>query len=64
MTVPPKRTVDISPLKNYVYNFPKNSMLRMLVVSEADELEADEYMIKMGVWLRSLRLELEVAESG
>ena len=55
MKVPPRRTVDMRPLKN--------SMLRELVISEADELDAEEYLIKMGVWLRLLRFEGGVAES-
>jgi len=52
----PKRnfnSVNLHKLKTYVFDaFPERSLLRELVLAELDELDAREFIGKVGTWLR------------
>ena len=50
------RRVSIVGLKQFaVTRLPKGSALRELLLSERDELAAEEFLAKMDVWLKLLR---------
>lgn len=53
------RRVDISRLKGFALRqLPQGSQLRELMMSESDEMAAEELLVKMGIWLRLLDIEL------
>lgn len=48
--------VSIQRLKNFAYEkIPKSHILHTLLLSEPEELEATELVIKIGVWLKLIR---------
>lgn len=47
--------VNIRPIKAKAVNFPDN--VRNLILSEKDELDADEFLIKIETWEKLLRME-------
>ncbi len=50
--------VCIKPLKNFsLLNLTRNSHLRVLILSESDEMTTDVFLVKMGDWLKLLTLE-------
>jgi hypothetical protein len=49
-------TVDVRRLKDFALTLPKGSSLKDLLVSEDDELDVREFLVKMGVWLKLLRM--------
>ncbi len=52
----PEKMVDIKPLKSNVSTiFPQNSVLRGLILEEDDTMPAQEFVAKVGVWLKLLR---------
>ena len=52
----PDQAVNIKPLKGLVAtNFPVNSIVRTLILEEPETMPAEEYVIKVGIWLRILR---------
>lgn len=58
VTMYPGGKINIRPLKEQVLsNFPVNSALREVVLSEPDEMTAEEFSIKLDNWLTLLRLE-------
>lgn len=46
--------VDIRSLKAMIFEFP-NSALRDLILTEADLLTRDNFVLKMEIWLKLLR---------
>jgi hypothetical protein len=53
-----EKVVDISPLKRLATRaLPANSVLRRVLLSEPDRLEARDYLAKLGTWLAILREE-------
>ena len=48
---------NIRVLKNYAVDLPKDSRLRDLILAEDDELDAEEFLAKMDLWLKLLRME-------
>lgn len=59
----PMSVVDIRPLKQ----FAEKKMLgcpfaRQLVTTEADELRAEDFLIKVSVWLRLVKLEQQARQ--
>lgn len=56
--IPGANRLDIRRLKDFAMrNLPEDSKLRTLILSERDELSIEEFLVKMGVWLRLLTLE-------
>lgn len=54
----PDQTVNIKPLKGLVAaDFPVNSIVRTLILEEPETMPAQEYIVKVGVWLRLQRRE-------
>ena len=50
----PNGKVATGPLKDIVRKLPPNHPLRVVVLSEPDEIDGDEYFVKLTVWLRLL----------
>jgi hypothetical protein len=51
-------SIDIRPLKGLATELlPSDSMLRRVLLSEADAIPADDYVCKLGTWLVILREE-------
>ncbi|MBS7658123.1 MAG: hypothetical protein ABIM42_08505 [candidate division WOR-3 bacterium] len=45
-------------LKDFALNnLPKGSVLREVLLMEKDELEVNEFLIKMDVWLKLFKME-------
>ena len=44
--------VNIERLKTFALDLPKGSMLRDLLLTEDDEMDVDEFIAKMDVWLK------------
>ena len=50
--------VNLKKLKEYALtNLPKKSLLRELILSEKEDLDAKEFVIKIDMWLKLLRRE-------
>jgi len=50
--------LDMRRLKDFAMrNLPEDSKLRILILSEKDELDAKEFIAKLGIWLKLLKLE-------
>ncbi|MEM3465388.1 MAG: hypothetical protein QXO75_07840 [Nitrososphaerota archaeon] len=50
--------LDMRRLKDFaIRNLPEDSKLRILILSEKDELDAKEFVAKVSVWLKLLTLE-------
>lgn len=48
--------VNIKSLKTFVFeNFPARCTLRDLILAEPDQMTKQEFVIKVGVWLKLLR---------
>ena len=52
-----RRKVNIRGLKAFVLKLPKNSRLRDLILAEDDEIDVQEFLSKMDLWLKLLRME-------
>lgn len=51
-------TLKTSRLKEFAISaLPEGSALRNVLLSERDEVDVDEFVAKMDVWLRLLRME-------
>ena len=51
-----RRTIDIKPLKSFAFEkFPKDCALRDVLLAEQDFLNAEEFAVKMEIWLKLLR---------
>ena len=58
MTTQISHKVNLKKLKEYALtNLPKNSHLRDLVLSEKDEIDAEEFVVKISMWLKLIRME-------
>lgn len=54
-----KGAVNLKTLKNFVFeNFPASCTLRDIILSEPDQMTRQEFVIKVGVWLKLLALSL------
>ena len=52
--------LNIRSLKQLVSGkLPRDSLLRRLILTEEDEFSIDEFIIKIGTWLKMLKLEAE-----
>ncbi len=52
------KTVDIARLKVFaVEGLPKDSKLRELILTEKDMLNVEEFLAKMDVWLKLVKME-------
>ncbi|MEM3476222.1 MAG: hypothetical protein QXF83_05825 [Candidatus Bathyarchaeia archaeon] len=52
------KRLSIRGLKDFALNnLPKGSVLREVLLMEKDELEVNEFLIKMDVWLKLLKME-------
>jgi thermostable 8-oxoguanine DNA glycosylase len=52
--------VDFRRLKSHVYErLPTNSVLRELILSEKDYMEIEEFLIKLDIYLKLMRRELD-----
>ncbi|MCD6241332.1 hypothetical protein J7K27_07440 [Candidatus Bathyarchaeota archaeon] len=50
--------VNIRSLRKFVdETFPRNSVLRELILGEPDQINVQEFLTKMKIWLRLLRME-------
>jgi len=49
--------VKIKRLRAFVFGLPRNSRLKEIILSEDDELEVQEFLVKMDVWLKLFRME-------
>lgn len=50
--------LNIKPLKELVFKeFPPDSVLRDLILSEDDELTAEEFIVKTRTWLKLVNRE-------
>ena len=51
-----RRRVDIRPLKVFAFEkFPKDCAIRDVLLAEHDFLNAEEFAVKMEIWLKLLR---------
>jgi hypothetical protein len=51
-------TVNILKLKSFAYEkLPQHSLLREFILSEKEELPISEFIVKIDVWLKLLRVE-------
>ncbi len=46
--------VSLRPIKEFVRKLPLGHPLRIIVLSEPDEIDGDECFVKLTVWLRLL----------
>jgi|TARA_B100000315_G_scaffold237350_1_gene254041 hypothetical protein len=52
------RRVNLRELKEFVLtNLPKKSLLRDLILSEKEDVTANEFVVKLDMWLKLLRRE-------
>ncbi len=52
------RRVNLRELKEFVLiNLPKKSLLRDLILSEKEDVTANEFVVKIDMWLKLLRRE-------
>jgi len=50
--------VDLRGLKQFIAEeFPVDSKLKALILSEPDRMSVEEYVIQVGTWLKLVRLE-------
>jgi len=50
--------VRITRLKDFAVNYlPKDSRLREVILNERDELDVNEFVAKIDVWLKLLKME-------
>lgn len=53
-----KQSLNIRKLKLFAFEkLPKQSLLREIILSEPDELDAHEFIVKVDVWLKLLKRE-------
>ncbi|MEM2507398.1 MAG: hypothetical protein QXF61_10190 [Nitrososphaeria archaeon] len=53
-----EKVINIKSLRKFVDDkFPGNSLIKYLVLSEPDQMPAEEFLVKMKLWLRLLRME-------
>jgi hypothetical protein len=50
----PEGKVSLRPVKQFVRSLEPAHPLRVVVISEPDEMDRSEYLIKLAVWLRLL----------
>lgn len=54
------KIVNLQRLKSHAYErLPINSVLRELILSENDYMEAEEFLIKLDIYLKLMRRELD-----
>lgn len=52
------RRIDIRSLKEFArQHLPRDSALREIILSDRDVLDAEEFLVKVDVWLKLLRME-------
>ncbi|MEM3733276.1 MAG: hypothetical protein QXK81_07225 [Candidatus Bathyarchaeia archaeon] len=52
------KRLSMKSLKDFALNnLPKGSVLREVLLMEKDELEVNEFLIKMDVWLKLFKME-------
>ena len=52
------RNVDVCVLKDWVFkNLPADATLRKVILKERDQLAAEEFAVKVSVWLHLAELE-------
>jgi hypothetical protein len=50
--------IDTRPLKQFaLQSLPPNSALRSILLSEPDSLSCEEFLVKLGMWLKLIRIE-------
>ncbi len=50
--------MDLRGLKRFIAEeFPDDSRLKSLILSEPDRMSVEEYVIQIGTWLKLVRLE-------
>lgn len=55
---PKPSRLDMRRLKDFALKtLPEDSKLRILLLSEKDELSVEEFVAKVGIWLKLLTLE-------
>ncbi len=48
--------IDIRPIKDFAYTeIPRDYVLRDILLDERDELDASEFAIKIGIWMKLMR---------
>lgn len=56
--IPKVNKLDMRRLKDFVMkSLPEDSKLRTLILNERDEISIEEFIAKVGVWLKLLTLE-------
>ena len=54
----PIKIINIRSLKNFAFEkLPKSSILRELLLDEKEELWMEEFLAKLDLWLKLLRME-------
>lgn len=57
------RTVKVTSLKPVVRSYlPSGSRLRELILSQPEEMDPGEYVVKIGDWLRLLNMEVAMSK--
>ena len=51
------KTVDVRRLKDFALRLPRAAVLRDLLLTEDDELDVKEFIVKMDLWLKLLNRE-------
>ncbi|MEM2614459.1 MAG: hypothetical protein QXO15_09615 [Nitrososphaerota archaeon] len=52
------KRLSMKSLKDFALNnLPKGSVLREVLLMEKDELEVNEFLIKMDIWLKLFKME-------
>jgi hypothetical protein len=51
------KKVDVRRLKDFALRLPRSAVLRDLLLTEDDELEVNDFLAKMDLWLRLLNRE-------
>ena len=49
--------VDIRRLKAFALSLPREATLRDLLLTEEDQMNTDEFLAKMDIWLKILKTE-------
>lgn len=52
------KSVKLQRLKSFAEKLPEQSLLRNLILAEPDEIDALEYVGKVGTWLKILEMEI------
>ena len=52
-----KRKVNIDRLKAFSLELPRNSHLREIILAEKNDMDVNEFLLKMDLWMKLFKIE-------